>query len=133
MPHSSQVTEMCLTKNPENPEQVEREIWAKTRYLVAQRATTDTSSVTNDMFYNGRATIPGPMADQSLTGLLAEQNLDVVKAKHHIQFIDFQTTAGAGQELTEAHYTIMSNTEADDYERQLRAQIAKEKASAANL
>ena len=130
MPHSSAVTEMCLKKYPNDPEKAELELWAKTRYLVAQRVTTDThADVTNDMFYNGRAVIPGPLADQSLTGLLANDDLAILKARHSIQFIDFQTTAGAGQEIVEAHYTIMSNPEADDYERQLRKQQAKENAN----
>lgn len=117
MPQSGAITAQIL-QHPE-PLAYANKIWSSTRYLVAQKPKTEDFSGTDESHYNGYAVIPGPKANPNLVPMLEEQNLDVLMQQYGITFIDFQTTAGADQDVVEAPYTVMSNAEADDYERQL--------------
>ena len=117
MPHSSAVTAK-IVNHPEPRVQAEA-IWANTRYLIAQKPKTEDFAGTDENHYIGRTVIPGPKANPNLVAVLEEQKLDKLMQDYGITFIDFQTTAGADQDVTEAPFTVMSNSEADDYERQL--------------
>ena len=124
MPHSSQVTAMILSAP--NPVEMRDEIWSKTRYLVAQKAKTEDYSETDDDHYLGRQVLPGPKADQSLIGLIDGcEDMDNLEAKYGISIVDFKTTEGADTNVVSAPYAVMSNSEADDFERILKAQRAK--------
>ena len=120
MPHSSQITDKVI--NSPNPVETRNKLWEMTRYLVAQKPVTEESQVTNDQHYLGRVVIPGPKADPELCGNTVVTDPDKLANEYGITFIDFATTAGADRDVTSAPFTIMSKSEADDYEKQLRAQ-----------
>lgn len=128
MPHSSAVTAKIISA-PE-PRVAAEKVWASTRYLVAQKPKTDDFAGTDENHYLGRTVIPGPKANPNLVAMLEETNFEVLMEKYGITFIDFHTTAGADQDVTEAPYTVMSNPEADDYEKQLTALLHPPKAKA---
>lgn len=119
MPHSSQLTEKILTSP--NPIETRNKLWEMTRYLIAQKPVTEESQVTDEMHYLGRVVIPGPKADPVLCGNTVVTDPDKLADEYGITFVDFATTAGADQDVTSAPFTIMSKSEADDYEKLVRA------------
>ena len=129
MPHSSALTAKIIA-HPD-PRVYAEQIWSNTRYLVAQKPKTDDFSGTDESHYNGRAVVPGPKANPNLVPTLEEQDLDVLMQQYGITFIDFQTTAGADQDVVEAPFTVMSTTEADDYERQITKLLHPQETEAA--
>lgn len=133
MPHASQVTEVVI--NAPNPVAKRDELWAKARYLMAQKPVTDDFSGTDDMHYLGRVVIPGPMANPEIAGTTVVQDPDKLSNDYGIAWLDYITTAGADRSVTDALYTLMSSSEADDYERQVFAQRkeAAQKATQAKL
>ena len=121
MPHSSQLTERIL--QAPNPIQMRDEIWKQTRYLIAQKPKTEDYSGTDTEHYLGRQVLPGPAADPSIIGLIDGcENMDNMEAKYGITFIDFKTTEGADVNVVSAPYTVMSNAEADSFEKIIREQ-----------
>lgn len=124
MPTSSQLTDM-INRNP-NPAQAEQEIWEKTRYLVAQKPAVSGNSVTMPGYYNGRVVIPGPKANPELSEVLSDNDLNRLKSIHFIRFVDNNTTENASAEMRQALYTVMTKSEADDYEKKLKKYYAKQ-------
>lgn len=118
MPTSGQIT--AKIKSSENPHNTESELWAKTRYLVAQKPASS-STITTDGYYKGRHVIAGVKADPTLSPLLKDQSYESIKHKYYIRFTDNLTTDNADETIGQALYTIMDNTQADEYEDALRA------------
>lgn len=97
-----------------------QKLFENTRYFVAQRPATNSFSETIEGYYKGHAVIPGPKADPRLTPILNVWDIKILEAQYFIRFVDDQVTAGADDELKEALFTIMTDTEADEYEAELR-------------
>lgn len=123
MPTSAQIT--ALVNSSPNPEEKKHEIWKKSRYLVAQKAAHASSSLTQPGYYQGRVVVPGPNANSKLSDTLGTHDLDILENKHFIRFIDNATTDEASADIAQANYTIMSNQEADDYEKLLKKYYAE--------
>lgn len=120
---SSAITAQCLAMP--NPAEAEELIWQNARYLIAQRLATPDFQVTDEQHYRGYKVLPAPKADPELCPRLGELNLQVLKNVHGIRFTDNHTTAGADYDIVMANYGIMTDDEADDYERFLRKNSAK--------
>lgn len=118
--HSSAITAQILS-HP-NPLDMRDTIWSQTRYLVAQKPKTEDFAGTDENHYHGKHVLPGPKADSTLVPLMENMDIDQLEAQYGITFVDFQTTEGADLDVVQAPYTIMSTSEADDFERQLRNQ-----------
>lgn len=118
MAHSN-VTTAKILASPD-PVAARNSIWERTRYLVAQQVKTEQFSGTDQEHYLGRQVLPGPKANPDLVPLMAEMDPDVLQNKFGITFVDFLTTEGADNTVVSAPYAVMSNSEADDYEKQLR-------------
>ena len=115
---SSQITAQCLGQP--NPQQAEAQVWENTRYLMAHVAAAPDYDVTDSQHYNGHKVVPGPKSDAKLVAPLSTWDLDVLKNQHAIRFTDNITTQGADHETVRANYGVMSNAEADDFEKRLR-------------
>ena len=123
MPTSEQLTAKCNAQN--NPELYESKLWAKARYLVAQNPASSKSEITKDGYYKGCHVIPGPLADPELSSVLKIQDWTIVRNQYFIRFTDNKTTSNADTSVGRANYTIMDNTQADEYEKVLRQQKAE--------
>lgn len=120
---SSAITAQCLSRP--NPAEAEAKVWANTRYLIAQRVAHPDFQLTDEQHYNGHVVIPGPRCNPELVAPLANTDLNYIKNVQAIRFTDNVTTAGADQDIVMANFGLMTDAEADDYERQLKAQRAK--------
>lgn len=115
---SGQLTERLRRSN--NVLADKQELFEKTRYFVAQRPATNSFSGTIEGYYKGCKVIPGPKANPRLSPILNVWDIKILEAQYFIRFVDDQVTAGADDELKEALFTIMTDTEADEYEAELR-------------
>ena len=115
---STQLTQRIL-QHP-NPEQAEQEMWAKTRYLIAQKPASKDFTGTQPGHYKGRLVIPGPKANPKLSDRLSNRDLPLLKSRHFIRFVNNRTTDNAQESVQEALFTIMTKAEADDYEAKLK-------------
>lgn len=115
---SAQITRKI--NNTPNPEEAEYKLWKKARYLVAQEPASADYTETTIGYFRGRHVMPGPMADGSLTPKLREVDFQVIKNQYYIRFTDNITTESADQSVGRAIYTIMTDSEADEYEAKLR-------------
>lgn len=122
---SGQLTERLRHSN--NVTEDKQKLFENTRYFVAQRPSTNSFSETIEGYYKGHKVIPGPKADPSITPILNVWDIKILEAQYFIRFVDDQVTAGADDELKEALFTIMTDTEADEYEQIVRKLIAEER------
>jgi len=120
MPTSAQITAKVMSSS--NPRAAMAKLWERTRYLVAQVPASENDNTTKEGYYNGRTVVPGPKANGKLTAKLTVHDLNYVTDELYIRFIDSNTTSGAPANVSQALYTVMSDAEADDYEKHLRAQ-----------
>lgn len=125
MPTSAQITQRIMSSP--NPLAAEQKIWERSRYLVAQNPASPDDNTTKEGYYQGRTVVPGPKANPELTSVLSVHDWAVVKHEFYIRFIDSNTTSGAADNVSAALYTVMSDAEANDYEKHLRAILAKNK------
>lgn len=112
-----------------NPMEAYFNIWMKTRYLVAQKPAAADYGGTKPGYFNGKVVIPGPKYNPKLSdGLgiphLTMNDFQIMTNKYFIRFVDNKTTDGAGEEVSRALYTVMSDEEADSYENKLRKYYA---------
>lgn len=115
---SGQLTERL--RHSQNVIADKQKLFENTRYFVAQRPSSNDFSDTIEGYYKGCKVIPGPKADPTLTPILNVWDIRILEAQYFIRFVDDQVTAGADDELKEALFTIMTDTEADEYEAELR-------------
>lgn len=123
MVSSTQITNK-LNQQPD-PMTAMFKIWQKTRYLVAQEPASDDYTETVPSYYKGRFVIPGPKADPKVSDKLGFPHLTVndfqtMMNRYHIRFIDNRTTENADESVRRSLYTVMDDSEADDYEKTLR-------------
>jgi len=122
------VTSTQLTKKinqQPNPMVAMFEIWKKTRYLVAQLPAASDYDETVPGYYQGKYVIPGPLADPKVSDKLGIPHLtlsdfQVMMNQYYIRFVDNKTTENADESVRRALYTVMSNEEADSYEKKLK-------------
>ena len=114
MATSTQITNKILSSA--NPRVAEQLIWEKTRYLVAQIPASQDSDVTQQGYYKGRVVIPGPKANPEVSEVLMDTDLQTLKDNYFIRFTDNNTTSSAEESVVRALYTIMSDSEASEYE-----------------
>lgn len=127
MATSTQLTNM-FNQQP-NPMEAMFKTWIRTRYLVAQLPAADDYDETIPGYFNGRVVIPGPKANPKLSDMLGFKALKMhdfqaMMHRHHIRFIDNRTTDNADASVRRALYTVMTNEEADSYERKLKKYYA---------
>lgn len=115
---SGQLTERL--RHSQNVVADKQKLFDNTRYFVAQRPASNDFSDTIEGYYKGHAVIPGPKADPKLTPILNVWDIRILESQYFIRFVDDQVTAGADDELKEALFTIMTDAEADEYEKELR-------------
>lgn len=127
---SGQLTERLRHSN--NVTADKQALFENTRYFIAQRPATNSFTDTIEGYYKGHAVIPGPKADPTLTPILNVWDIKILEAQYFIRFVDDQVTAGADDELKEALFTIMTDTEADEYEAELRKIQAEERKKRGN-
>lgn len=130
MVSSSQITHKL--KQQPNPAAAEFKIWQKTRYLVAQIPASPDFTGTKISYYKGCMVIPGPKANPEVSDVLGVKHLtmrdfQILKSLHFIRFVDNKTTADAGNEVTQALYTVMADSDADQYEKKLREDLNNER------
>lgn len=124
MAHSSQITQQVV--NSPNPNEMMFKIWEQTRYLVSQKPAADDYLETTDGYYLGRAVIPGPKAEPRF-GMIANVNdYDLIRHQYYIRFIDSATTDNAENSISEALFTVMTPSEADEYEAVLEKLYPKQ-------
>lgn len=116
---SAQLTERLRHSN--NVTEDKQKLFENTRYFVAQRPASNDFSETIDGYYKGRKVIPGPKANPGLSPILNVWDIKILEAQYFIRFVDDQVTMGADDELKEALFTIMTDSEADEYEAVLLA------------
>lgn len=120
MANSAQITD-AIQKSAD-PRKSKQTVWAKTRYLVAQNAAADDFTKTTTGYFEGRMVVPGPKANPKF-GMLADvENLEVVENKYYIRFTDSATTDNADVSVGRALYTVMTDAQADAYEKVLAAE-----------
>lgn len=123
MPSSAQLTAAAAAST--NPKLYEQKLWEKARYLVAQTPATASSNVTKDGYYNGCRVIPGPQANQQLQPVLKIQDFKIVRHQYYITIVDVTTTQNADHTIGRSLYTVMDDTQADEYEDALTKQRQK--------
>ena len=117
------ITSAQITRRLQESTNIPRDkqaLFEKARYFVAQRPASDDFSETIDGYYKGRKVIPGPKADPKLTSVLNISDVRLMEKQYFIRFVDNITTVGADDSIREALFTIMSPSEADEYEKKLR-------------
>lgn len=114
MATSTQITNKILQSS--NPRAYEQALWERTRYLVAQKPAAADVDVTQSGYYKGRVVHPGPQANPRVSETLNVLDLDIIKDQFFIRFTDNATTSSAEESVVQALYTIMSDSEADEYE-----------------
>ena len=119
---STQITNKV--NNSPDPLAAEFKIWTNTRYLVSQTPATSDYNETVPGYFEGRFVMPGPKCNKQLSGGLGIATLTIndfqdLKNKYFIRFTDNATTDDASEEIRRALFTIMSNDEADRYEKEL--------------
>ena len=115
MATSSQITKKIL-ESP-NPEEVEFEIWANSRYLIAQNAATSEFKGTQCGYYNGRVVIAAPKCHKRSPVLANINDFQLIKDLYYIRFVDSITTDSADDSISKAIFTVMTDSESDDYEK----------------
>lgn len=115
---SGQLTERLSHSN--NVDADKQKMFENTRYFVAQRPATNSFIDTIEGYYKGHKVIPGPKANPKLSPILNVRDIRILESRYFIRFVDDQVTNGADDELKEALFTIMTDTEADEYEDVLR-------------
>lgn len=123
MATSTQLTKKILEQP--DPKKATFNIWKKTRYLVAQLPASDDYTESKPSYYQGRFVIPGPMANPKLSDMLGipttnMRDFELMCNRYHIRFVDNRTTDNADESVRRALFTVMSNEEADAYERALK-------------
>ncbi len=121
---SGQITEGL--KRSTNVIADKQKIFESTRYFVAQRPASNDFIETCDGYFRGHKVIPGPKANPALSPLLNVRDITVLEQVHFIRFVDNLTTDGADEDTRRALFTIMTDDEADEYERKLK-QIQQER------
>jgi len=130
MVSSSQITHKL--KQQPNPAAAEFRVWQKVRYLVAQEPASPEFTDTKISYYKGCMVIPGPKANPEVSDMLGVKHLNmrdfqILKSLHFIRFVDNKTTANAGDEVTKALYTVMTDSDANQYEKKLREDLNNER------
>ena len=123
MATSSQITNYIL--DSADPKKAKFDIWAATRYLVAQKAASDDYTETTHSFFQGRAVLPGPRANKVFGTIPNVNDLNVMENQYYIRFIDSATTDNADDSVGDALFTVMTASEADEYEEVLREESNK--------
>lgn len=121
------VTSTQLTNkinNSPDPLVAEFNIWKNTRYLVSQSPASSDYSETVPGYFEGRFVIPGPKCNVKLSDGLGIPTLTIndfqnMKNQYFIRFTDNATTDNASEDIQRAIFTVMSNDEADRYEKEL--------------
>jgi len=116
MANSAAITQMIIQSS--NPEETKQQIWDQSRYLISQKPSVATNSFTGDGWYEGCTVIPAPLA--KVGSRQFSEDLATLEATQYIRFVDSNATDGADDEVREALFRPMTNTEADSYEAQLR-------------
>ena len=115
---STQITEQL--RQSTNVVADKQKMFEKVRYFVAQKPAAVDFSDTIDGFYKGHKVIPGPKANPTLGPILNVTDIRLLEAQYFIRFVDNQTTDDADDDVRMALFTIMSDSEANEYEARLR-------------
>lgn len=115
---STQLTERL--RQSLNPTADKQKLYESVRYFVAQKPAANDFSDTVDGFYKGHKVIPGPKADVTLGVVLNVTDIRLLESQYFIRFVDNATTEDADDDVRMALFTIMSDSEADEYEAALR-------------
>lgn len=123
---SGQLTEKL--KKSHNVLAEKQKMFDNVRYFVAQRPVTNDFTETCDGYYRGHKVIPGPKANPDVSSVIDVRDITILESQHFIRFVDDLVTEGADDHLREAIFTIMTKTEADEYEAKLKElKLLKEK------
>lgn len=123
MANSSQLTQYIIEQP--NSAEAKLDLWSRCKYLIAQRPVDDTNLESNVQYFNGRRVIPGPKADPKFGVLNNVEDLQVVEEQYYIRWTDSTTTVNADAYVGQALYTIMTDDEAELYEKYALEHIKK--------
>lgn len=115
---STQITEKL--RHATNVTEEKQKMFEKVRYFVAQKPAANDFAETIDGFYKGHKVIPGPLANPELGPMLNVTDIRLLESRYFIRFVDNLTTDDADDDVRMALYTIMSDSEANEYEAKLR-------------
>ena len=116
---SRQITETI--NNSPDPVATKLEIWSKTRYLVGQKAPSPSNTTTRDGWFEGKIVVPGPMGKYG--AIPKNSDLQLMEDLYFIRFTDNATTQGADESIVRALHTVMTNAQADEYEKVLKKEL----------
>lgn len=115
---STQLTEQL--RHSTNVVEDKQKMFNSVRYFVAQKPAAVDFAETTDGFYKGHKVIPGPKANPNLGPVLNVTDIRLLESQYFIRFVDNATTDDADDDVRMALFTIMSDTEANEYEAKLR-------------